>query len=218
MTRFVALLCIGFLFCVAPVTEARGEMQSKLRWRLDVGGFGPQEGYIGRLMIFLGPIGVGTAYDYEAYDISKGSGGIIVDNTYYLWTINKGGIICYFPVIIHYTPYSGPLWYGNIGVYGYLKGSSWSKHELRGFNSIFYEHSSRRSALIIFGPSSWFDLGLGISFNPFRVIPLDLRIGYVRMYYPYYRIPDPYKGQIPHTPRSNFYISLLLSLGYQSAR
>jgi len=220
MRKFIVIVGIGFLLSASTPNTFGETLKSKLRWQFYLISGSP-ECYIGRLMIFYGNIGIGTAYWYGLAEdravIDQYLNVFSANDARYMGDVLKQTPHSYFPIIIHYIPYSRPLLYGNISLYGYLDMSFWSEHKFD-FYEYYFEDSGVYDYSIEFNPCSWFNIGIALSFNPLRYIPCDLRIGYLRAYYPYYRIPQPYREHIPHTAASAFYISILFSLGYQSAR
>lgn len=225
MKRITVLLCMGFLFSTVAAHKIYGnEGKQKLKWRLDFFNMGYGNPiYDVKFMAFIGPIGVGTA---NRYDIGHGEytkvkdchsfSWFVIGDTTYSIDIGRKTPYSYFPIMIHYTPYSRPFLYGNIDLYGFLYGSLWSKQQVK-----FTEDKSHKTneyfALLFFKPSSWFYIGAGLSFNPFRFIPFQLTVGYLRVYYPYNQVPEPYKDYVSRTALSSTRFRFTITLRYQSA-
>ena len=184
-------------------------------------------GHLGKFMGFFGSLGVGTAV-FEHNDFTQiESGSIHRADTIFTWSILRESFTSYFPIIIHYNPYSRRLGFGNLSIYGYLKYSSWIsgeysvEPEVRGehyyeFTSPHYPHYFICQYMAYKCPSSYVDIGVSVSFNPLKFVPLWLRLGIQRLDYAYH-IPESFKKAkvpVPSPVETRFYVSYGLSIGY----
>jgi hypothetical protein len=224
MKRLIVLLCAGLLLSTTAAHKIYGnEGKQKLKWRFDFFNMGYRSPiYDVKFMTFIGPVGIGTAnrYDlghgeYKVKERHRFSWFVIGDTTYSI-DIGRKTPYSYLPIMIHYTPYSKPLLYGNIDLYGFLYGSLWSKQKMK-FTEDKSHNETEYFAIASLKPSSWFYIGAGLSFNPFRFIPFELTVGYLRVYYPYNQIPEPYKDYVSRTDLSFTRFRFTVTLRYQSA-
>jgi len=232
MKKYIVLIFVGVLLCVPMISKIYGDEDlQRLRWRLDLITYNSEsESYWPRLMVSIGPVGIGTAYQCDFGEpftndvMGTDFSWFLVNDTSYSINLSKGTPHSYFPLLIRYTPYCRSLGYGDISVYGYFHASLWNREEWLD-TPIFYEHVNydeqmdrySNMAFVQFNPSFWFKIGFGLSFNPLRFIPFDFCVAYLRTYYPYHRIPAPYREHISCTALSRFYFSFMFSIGYQSA-
>jgi len=221
MRRITVLISLVLLFTgLTQRGYAYQEMQKQLQF--DLFSLGTEHRYLGKLMVFVGPVGIGTAYHLYA-DKPQGAGnicweyteGLILNDTLYMATVTPGHPNSYFPLIIHYILYSKTWLRGNIRLYGYFNGSTWSRERI-GSRPFFKEYklSDYNVIFAAFTPYAWLKIGFGVSLNPLKYIPLDLRINYLRMYYHDYLVPEPYR-QLIHRTLSTRYFRFMLILRYQ---
>lgn len=173
--------------------------------------------YMGKVMLFVNRFGIGTAI-LAGIDYWELTDGVFQgSDTTYLWYSRRYGGCSFFPIIMHCTFCSKPLDYGSIDLYGYLTALPWpSQHSFR-FYKTEPPPAFDASAFISVRTSSYYDIGICLSLNLLKRIPVDfLRLGMIRINFPYKEIPKPYAEYVsPLGPTSYFYASLGFSLGYQ---
>ena len=243
LRRFLALLLINCV-CLTTASEIQA---AKLRVNFDLAAmsyklFAPTKEaanfgiftsaytttHFIRCVLFLGPVGIGTAI-WEGHDfLDVKSGTITRADTAFHWSISQAEFSSHFPVIIDYIPYSKRLGFGNLSIHGYLKyclftsGHYYVSSEYIGeyceeFTSHGYFHYYYR---VVKHHSSSLDIGVSVSLNPLKFAPLWLRLGIQRLDYAYH-IPESFKKAkvpVPNPVETRFYVSYGLSIGYWGIR
>lgn len=98
--------------------------------------------YWGKIMLYWGVIGIGSAYTGEIVRHDYMTGKFNLDGAAYDWTVWKRDALSYFPIIIEGTLYHKKLSYGNITVASSLIISLWAKGQC---SSGQYQHPYRRT-------------------------------------------------------------------------
>ena len=184
--------------------------------------------HLGKFALFLGPIGVGTAIaEHRCFDEVE-SDAIRRADTVFAWSVTRPDFWSYFPVIVHYIPYSKQLRFGSLTVESYLRYSLWTSGyylhpELIGEH--YYEFITPSDLficqyIVYKCPSSYFDIGICLSINPLRFAPFRIQLGVIRFNYGYH-IPESFKkakAPVPSPVETRFYVSYGLSIGYWGIR
>ena len=230
MLRRLFTMPVGFLFCSAILSWAWADgYRANLRWHFGYaeGNIKPIAGekmmlpeYYGKFMIFWKSIGFGTAIWERNNFHDYATGEFQIDNTTYYWRISKERMVSHFPLIVHWVPYSRSLGFGTLSLYSYLKGSWWIPPDREIYHLFLRSWEGKPGLYWLYHaylrPSSYIDFGLGISFNPLRIVPLNLHLGVVKMKYLFPSPPEPYKDRIPSISRtvSTYYLTVNSALGY----
>ena len=210
LRKFLLFLLVGLPLCM--ILSQSDAKEPKSKWCFEFGGTNAMvsigkeslsEAYAGKAMLFFGNVGLGTAI-VECIPLYESRVGKfqIDDTTYYRW-IKGIGVYSVLPVIIYLIPYSRAINSGNLGLLVYLRGSMWTK---RWCNPKTFTYSA----------SSYFDTGICYYINPWKFLPMSIRLGMLCMNYKF-RHPEPYKGRIPDSMTlTYFYMSWGVSLGWWS--
>ncbi|HID93240.1 MAG TPA: hypothetical protein EYP60_03990, partial [bacterium (Candidatus Stahlbacteria)] len=238
--KLFGLLVVGFLLCTSVLSQTKAdELTSNLRWYFGIAGGsntlptdripdaamlvgeGPIPGYHTEFMLYFGPIGIGTILE-KWNMLGKGVGGtgeFQIGDTTYTWSVGQGFDESYLPLVVRLISYSKAWAYGSLCLYEYLEGSCWVPNmgyvQYDFFSS--YEGRPFCSYRAYRGPSYYVDLGLGLSLNPLRALPVNLKLGMLRAKYSALSLPEPFKGRIPYgyaTTTTSYYFLLESSLGY----
>jgi len=230
--RFLLLLFVIFVSFVTATTETQGR-KAQLKFGLyylsggplsEIVGDSPCRVYWGKIMIYRGPIGIGTAYIGESGRHNYTAGEFHVNETAYDWTVWKRDAFSYLPIIIECIPYSKRLGYGDIRIGISFTGSLWAKGRYSSAQNVHPYRGTLHYCIVSYA-SSYSDVGISLSYNPLSFItPLrfgvvvapELRLGISKMKYPLPTVPDPYRDRIPTDKLStttSFYVSLDVSLG-----
>lgn len=238
--KFKQIMAVGILFgsfLLYTITAAEIHKEMGSRFKLYLGLCGGQffersgepiigsgkpgsvPSYIGKFMVFWGPIGIGTAVQEHNTFMDYRRGEFQIGDTVYSWNVSRRELFSYFPIAVRWIAYSKPLGYGNLSLYSYLKASLWS----RGKREYWVGPSwgvdpmgPRRGKIhccISSWPSSYFDLGVCLSLNPLRFIPMEVRLGMSKVRYLLPTPPEPYQERVPSGYENAVlpYISLFLS-------
>jgi len=224
-------LCLGVWFFTV-VSESQA---SKPRLCFDLLGVGHLYSHgvthIGRFLVFLGPIGVGTAV-FDHNDLSEiKNGSVSKADTNFIWRICTESFTSHFPIVIDYMAYLKHLRFGNLSLHSYLKYSLWTSARYYDSETVgeFYSESEYDYAgrhfrnyfyRVYKHPPSCVDVGFCVLLNPFRFASFWFSLGVQRLNYGYH-IPESFKYRkipVPSPIQTRFYISYGLSIGYWGIR